>query len=706
MPVTVVAIPLMQNDPGAPAYPDSPRDTLYAQDWNLLREALTTGQKGIHAKGVKLGPDGLEILDSAPVRIGDGTLISFLDAGNSNAQVGYISNDGELGMQRIRANLKLMLSAGLEAVHEGLTTHTVPTGTTTNIHETWKRGATTVKDFEIDYRGGTLSVLHVLTGNYAVDRDYAGVIFKNPDTRTILRMNVDGELEMADVADWAARPLTFENIRKVMTGTGVFVDSVTGIDGVVTTQVSANPKQYLIRLAGIQAPSLDVGLGPNQVGPDTLAAGGLVGEVAAFVTPSEKSAITAHAILIAAIQDELASCIKVLRTTSGEDIGPDASGRVLLANSSSVIFDRPGANTLRAVASGGGGGGGGVASVTPGAGLGNDGTSTDPVLRVNLGAGLVISSSAVVPEWGTGANHVARGNHNHDATYSLIGHTHAGFISSGGAYADLAASSKIGTGSGHVAAGDDARFHAQNSDLGTSSQTFILRRSYAGTPGDEDVCGVVVERGAQPDARFYFRETDNKWVAGTLASEVEIVLGDDARLVDARTPVDHDIDASHTGSLDAGRVSVTSFEPSSYESTDDHVDGHLEGIDSAISGKAGQTDTRFGGQQFMGAVASAVISKFLIGNSTQGDICNASGVINHASINTENALAPGTTVTITIRNITQDVTVPIEISGGQSYAREEALWMDVAVGDEISARITGITGVPDCGMVMVRLSRT
>lgn len=710
MPVTVVAIPLMQNDPGAPAFPDSPRDTLYAQDWNLLREALTQGQKGIYTKGIKLGSEGLEILASAPVRLGSGTLITFLNAAQSDAQVGYISNDGELGMQRIRAGLKLFLSAGVEEVHEGLTTHTVPIGTTTNTHEVWTRGAVTVKDFEVDYRSGTLSVLHILTGHYAVDRDYAGVIFKNPSVRTILRMNVDGELEIADVDDWAARPLTFSNVRKVMTGTGVFVDSITGIDGVVADEVSANPKQYVLRLSGVQAPSLDIGLGPDQIGPDTLAAGGLVGSVAAFVTPAEKALIATHASQIAAIQAELLTTIKILHTAAGQDITPDANGRVLLANSSSVIFDRPGPNTLRAVASGGGGGGGGgggsVNSVTAGPGLEDDGTSTDPNLRVNVGAGLSIVSDEVVPDWGTGANNVARGDHNHDAVYSPLGHTHSGFISSGGAYADLVASSKIGTGAGQVAAGDDARFHTQNSDLGTNSLTFILRRGFAGTPANGDIVGILAERGTQTDARIYFRETDDAWVAGLVGGEVPIVLDDDPRLSDARAPLLHDMMADHLGTLDAVRVVVTSFVPSSYVPTGPEVDGHLEGVDAAFTGKASQTDTRFGGQQFFGSCGAVALNTFLIGNPAEGDLCNASGIINYASINTESQLAPGSTFSLLIKNITQGTSETIVISAGQAYVRDPALGLAVAAGDEISVRVSAITGVPNCGTVVVRLSRT
>ncbi|MDD4995720.1 MAG: hypothetical protein PHW53_04650 [Patescibacteria group bacterium] len=53
---------------------------------------------------------------------------------------------------------------------------------------------------------------------------------------------------------------------------------------------------------------------------------------------------------------------------------------------------------------------------------------------------------------GTGADQVAAGNHNHDGTYSLLGHTHTGYILD--AYDDLSSDGDIGTGAAQVAAGN------------------------------------------------------------------------------------------------------------------------------------------------------------------------------------------------------------------------------------------------------------
>lgn len=705
MPVTVVPLRQLVNDPAAGTYPDTPPDTLFAQDWNMMRSALTTGVKGIYTRGVKVGLEGLEFVASAPVKLAASVQLTFIDGGNSDAQVGYLSNDGELGMQSFFVGLGLRIAAGGTVTHEGLTTHTVPTGDTTNTHELWARGEAVVKDFEVDYRTGTLSVLHILTGDYAVDRDNAGIIFKNPDVRTILRMNDDGELEVADVIDWAARPLTFNNVRKVMLGTDVFVDSITGTDGVVAELVSANPKQYVIRLEGVQAPALDIGLGVDQIGPDTLAAGGLVGDVAAFVTPAEKAAISTLVASVVAIQAELATTVKILRTQDGEDITPDGSGRILLANSSSVIFDKPGDNTARAVASGGGGGGS-VISVGAGNGLSNSGSSTAPVLNVNVSPGLLITADSLIPDWGTGTNNVARGDHLHTGVYSPVGHTHSGFVATGGAYADLVAAGKIGAGAGQVAAGTDVRFHTQGTDVGTTSLTFRLRSGFAGTAADADVAGLVIERGAETDARIYFKEDTNLWVAGLVGSEQPIVLDNDARLSDARVPLSHDIDSAHTGQLDSVRVSVSTFSPAQYAALSPNVDGHLAGIDGALGGKLGTSDTRLGGQQFMGAVGNLLLANtYFIGKAGLGELNNATGVINYASIQSEEPLAGGTAITVTIENLNTLVTKTISLTAGDTFFRDPALALAVNAGDEIVAYASIVTGVPNGGVIVVRLSR-
>lgn len=53
---------------------------------------------------------------------------------------------------------------------------------------------------------------------------------------------------------------------------------------------------------------------------------------------------------------------------------------------------------------------------------------------------------------GTASDQVAIGNHNHDGTYSLLGHTHTGYILD--AYDDLNSDGDIGTGAAQVAAGN------------------------------------------------------------------------------------------------------------------------------------------------------------------------------------------------------------------------------------------------------------
>lgn len=657
MPVTVVAIPQLFNDPGAPPYPDNPRDTIFAQDWNLLRDALTLAQKGIYTKGVKLGAEGIEVTVSAPVRMADETDLLFLDGGNSNAQVGYISHDGELGMQQIRVNGKLLIAAGVIEVREGIVTHTVPVGVATNIHEYWKRDVVTVKDFEVDFQSGTLSVLQILKGDYAVDRDYAGFIFKSPSVRTIVRLNSDDELEVADVVDWAARPLTFTNIRKVMLGTDVFVDEVFGTDGVVVTEVSSNPKQLLISLSGVQAPALDIGLGVDQVGPDTLAGGGLTGDVASFVTPAERALIGTLNSAVLSILAELPSFIKVLRTATDGDILPTTLGVINLANSSSVIFDKPGDNTLRAVSSGGGGGGS-VNSVTAGSGLANSGTATDPVLNVNVGDGLVIVADTVKASFaGSGvAITVARSDHNHTGVYSPVGHTHTGvYIPTGGAYADLSGAGAIGTGGGQVAAGNHNHTGVYVATGG----------SYADLVGAGDV-GLG---------------------AGQVAPGVHLV-------------------SAHTGQLDANRVDVTSFAPVNYTPGGAQVDDHLSGIDTALGTAVTATNTKLGGQQWAGSIGTPIApGAYLIGSLALGDTSNQAGTINFAAINTQDVLAGGTSITITVHNITAATSKVITILGGDAYKRDTALGLAVALGDQISANITAVVGIPACGNVTLRLSR-
>jgi hypothetical protein len=707
--VTAVQLRQLVNDPAAEPYPDDPPDTIFAQDWNMLRQALTSGTQGIYTKGAKIGSDGLEFVASASIRLAAGVQLSFLDGGNSNVQVGYLSADGELGMKTIRTSTTLRLDAGVTIRHDGLTTHTVPIGITTNTHEKWTRGAVTVKDFEVDYNTGVLSVLHILTGNYAVDKDNAGFIFKNPSVRTILRMNDAGELEVADVDDWAARPLTFSNIRTVMLGTGVFVDDIIGVDGVVATVINANPKRYEISLSGVQAPVLDIGLGPDQIGPDTLASGGLIGSIAAFVTPAEKTLITTLQGQVAAILAELPAFVKKLHTAAGMDIVPDVNGRILLANSSSVIFDMPGPNTLRAVASGGGGGGS-VDSVTAGDGLGDIGTATDPNLKVNPGDGIILVTDQVTVDFaGSGvATTVARSDHDHSGVYSPVGHTHAGFIPTGGAYADLFAAGKIGTVAGKVAAGDDSRFHTQNTDTGTSNLTFTLRAGYAGTPGAGDIVGILVERGTQTDARIYFRESDDKWVAGLVGSEELIVLDSDARLTNARTPTAHALDGVlHTGQLDSARVVVTTFMPVEYVPLSPNVDGHLAGIDGALSGFVAAGDPGLGGQQFMGAAGTITgPGTYLIGSAGLGEINNKTGVISAVYVNSEFALAGGTSITIEVKNITTAVSNSIVLNDGDTFARNLAFGLIVNAGDEISAKASIVVGLPAAGVVTVRMSRS
>ena len=569
MSVTVVNLHEALNNGAAPPHPASgPHETLWAEDWNTLRTAVSLGTSGISTLGIKIGTDGIETVGELPFLIAGSSFVRFRDGGNDEAPVGYISAGGELGMQRVRVTEKLYFGAGCELVQEGDIVATIPEVSSSEWHYTLNRGAGNVLDFDVQH-DGTLEALHQLVGDYVANMAGKGMIFRHAAGDGLIRLRAKGDgsgLVIEDVVDYTARPVTFTNERDLMAGSGEFVDEVTSpLGSIAVVTASPSPLQYEIEVAasGVVSAMLDIGSGALQVNVDALmSGGGGIGVAAALTTPAEKALITTNAADIAALQAEIATTVKTLRTAGGQIINPDA-GQIQLANSSSVIFDRPGAYTLRAVSSGGGGGGGGgVASFTVGNGLVNTGTAADPIVAIDLvvGGGLVFSGGNVTVAWaGSGGDFgsttlPARSDHLHDATYSPLGHTHAGAATvSDITYENLDANGDIGTVANTVAAGNDSRFHTQHTDTGsTLDGVFTIDSARAVTAGSGQR-GFGIERGASTNAVLVFDDADDTWKAGLLGSPVAMILEGDARLTDARTPTTH----NHNGSeINAGTVAV------------------------------------------------------------------------------------------------------------------------------------------------------
>lgn len=119
--------------------------------------------------------------------------------------------------------------------------------------------------------------------------------------------------------------------------------------------------------------------------------------------------------------------------------------------------------------------------------------------------------------------------HTHDADYAPIAagvsggdnHDHSGGDGGQIAYGSLsglpslgnAASKNVGTTAGTVAAGDDARFHSQGTDTGTTSNTFQVG---AGGPRIKNNAGVLEARNATDDA-YVGMAIDNIHLTGTAA---------------------------------------------------------------------------------------------------------------------------------------------------------------------------------------------
>ena len=708
--ITPIDLRVLQNKAGAPAYPDSPPNTIYAEDWNPIRDAISKGISSISTKGIVLGSDGLCSLGNTPVNMSAGLLI-FEDAEAEDVQVGYISNTGELGMVALRADQTLFLAADVTVVHEGDACRTVPETAPTDWHMLTKRGAGGVEDFEV-FHDGTLEVIRKLQGDYAADKIGSGFIMRFAGGLSRIRMNASGEPVIEDVLDYAARPITYTNERRLMTGTDVFVSDVIAdpFSPILVTEPTSDPKVKQISIAAIPASALAIGAGAGDVNVDNLfAGGGGIGSLAALTTPAEKTLISTNASAIAAIQAELLTVVKDFRTSGGQIITPDVSGRIQVANSASVLWDRPATNTIRAVSSGGGGGGGAVNSVTGGSGIVNLGTAADPILHVDLvvGEGLEFFGGELRLEWagsagdfGTGTL-AARSDHLHDATYSPLGHSHAGMaLISDITYETLDGNGDVGTVASTLAAGDDGRFHTQNTDVSTTLDgIFVLDSARAVTAGSGQR-GIGIERGASTNAVMVFDDGDDTWKAGLEGAPVAIILEGDARLTDARAPTSHDIDSAHSGQLAAARVDVA-YVPSNYTPASVDVDGHTAGIDSALGAISGSDE-----ETFTGFATTILVTEYLIGGPVVPSITvRRAGTLNVGRLRSDVDLAPGTQIDVQVSNLSTPASAILTLTALQQQHENLGLAIPFLAGEQLDARIINVVGAPGVSQLQLELVR-
>lgn len=693
MSVTPVILRNIVNAPGAPAYPANGY-TLHAQDWAQVREALQLGAEAIYPKGVKVGSSGFELVTTTPFLMGDGSSLQFLDGALESAVVGALTHDGELSMRRFTVLSELRFRASTSILLEGGLDIHLPVQDQTNLI-TYRDGAQ-VANLDV-FRDASTHVMDIVEGDFLSNSLNGGFAMRNATTVSRISMRDDGVLVVKDATDIDARPVVWENEREIVLATpgSSPIESIVGVDGVSAAEVSSSPRIFNVGLlvGGVQVQHLSLGVGPDDINVDALwAAGAGSGDVASLVTVAEKAAISTLLADVATLQAEVAARVKYIRTPAGTLVAPGADGYIQLVNSSSVIFDSPADGTLRAVSSGGGGGGGGgVASITVLSGLLNLGSSENPQLKVDIGAGLVFSSGSIVPDWGAGSNNVARGNHTHAGVYSPIGHTHAYASLADITYESLNGNGDVGTGSGQVASGDDARFHTQGTDQGTTATSFIIRSAFAGAP-DASVYDIVFKRGSGTNYRIAWDDSTDVLKAGLVGSEKVFVFTDDSRLSDARTPASHSL-ASHTGLL-AGALVTPGNAPASYTPTEASLNGHLEGVDAALAASAG-------GQTFSGSVMSTelVAGVFVVGNGIVGMKIIRGGTITRCTVNAQAPLGGGEAVTFEIQNVTRSTVATFTIAAGQMAAVVPSAGLAVFANDEICIRVSAVSGTPDVGTI-------
>jgi len=700
---TIIPVVLrnLVNAPATPPYPATGY-TLHAEDMNEIRQAISTGEESIYTKGLLIGTEGIEIQTTTPFIMDDGAFLRFIDAGNDDAVVGALSQSGELSMTQFTVMAGLLFQADASITFQGSTDVFLPEQAQTNI--TVLRGLADVLDLDVFF-DTEVHGLHFLYGTYVANKAGEGYAMRNATTTSRLRLRNDQVLVIEDAVDMSLRPVTWTNEREIPTGVpgSTPIQEIVGVDGVYATEVLASPRTYQIGLevAGVQLEHLDLGTGANQINVDEIwSAGAGSGVVATLVTVAERAAYTQAVLDVAILQVDVLERIQYLRMPDGTlvDVNP-ANGYIQFVNSSSALVDSPAAHTVRIVATGGGGGGGGgVGSVTAGAGIGNSGSSANPILDVKLGTGLAFSGDTVVPDFGTIAGKVSEGNHLHTGVYSPVGHAHAGvYVPTGGAYADLVAASKIGSGAAQVAAGNDARFHTQDTDLGTSSLTFVLREGFAAVPAGGDIVAVDFERGVLTNARIKWNETTDKFQAGVIGSEQNLILEGDSRLTDARSPLSHALSA-HTGTID-GSFIQPGYVPTDYTPAGVTLEGHLQGIDVAIGAIAPQPGL---GQTFSAAVRlnDSVLNDYILGSATGGIRVKGAGTLKSYALNTQDPLGGGSTLVVTVRNLTAATSGTITLPPGDSVVTGD-LSLAVADGDVVSMYISAFAASHNIGVMNV-----
>jgi hypothetical protein len=667
MSVTVINMRQLQNAAGVPAYPDSPPNTIYAEDWNPVRESISKGLSGIWTKGIKLGSDGFETIGTTPFLMAAG-LLQFRDGSDVDEPVvGFISNDGELGMVKLRADQQLTFGADADMKYEGDGTRSVPETTPTDWHLITQRGAGEVEDFEV-YHNGSLEVMRLLQGDFVANKIGSGFVMRFATGLSRIRMHASGYPVIEDADDFAARPTTWTNERRIMTGADVFVSDVIADPSspILVTEPSADPKIKEVSIANIGAAFLAIGAGATDVNVDALmAGGGGSGSLAQLATPAEVAAITANSAAIAALQAEIATTVKTFRTATGDVISP-LSGQILFANSSSTLFDRPAANTIRAVSSGGGGGGGAVDSVTAGNGIENIGTSANPILQLDLKAsgGLQFNAGEVELAYSGSGGDLgssglpARSDHAHAALYSVLAHTHAGFATIGDiTYENLDANGDVGTGAAQLAAGNDSRFHTQGTDQGLDSG------------------GPSAVTAAQTKAAY------------------------DHSVLVAGNP--HAVDAAQAGADAAGTAAAA---VGAHESAGNPHPVYLtepegDALYEPLGGGAGE-------ETFTGFATTISLTEKLIGGPiSPGVTVRRAGTLNVGRLRSDVDLAGGSLIQVTISNLTTPASATIQLGPGQQSQEELALGIPFLAGEQIDAVITTITGAPLVSELHLQLVR-